>query len=252
MPGEPLDGPRAETILGYFGKVPTHGDFVRRGLPKAFLDPWDDWLQTAIGSSKERLSESWLDIYLTSPVWRFALSPGLCGEAVAAGVLMPSVDAVGRYYPMTIAGIFPGVDTPFHVADASWLTAAQEATLSCLEKDFSLEAFEARLDEIATGLDAGTAGAAETGGGLGVRPWSACTNGLAWTIDAGSLDRLGAEVYPALLHATAEGRLGAYSIWWSDGSDRVPPCLRLIGRLPSAEDFIGLLTNEARSESLSL
>ena len=234
---ETTESPGAQPLLGYFGKVPTHGDFVRRGLPKAFLEPWDGWLQGAISASKERLSEAWLNVYLTSPVWRFALSAGVCGPAMAAGTLMPSVDAVGRYYPMTIASIFPEGRTPFHIADAPWLSAAQEATLSCLEKDFQLEAFEARLDEIGDEI----LGAAEAEG-LGVKTWCPPSNGLAWSMEESALDRLGSDVYPALLHTTAEARLGAYSVWWTDGSDNVPACLRLFEGLPSQASFSELLT----------
>ncbi|MDJ0943339.1 MAG: type VI secretion system-associated protein TagF [Kiloniellales bacterium] len=247
MPGETLAGAGPDAVLGYFGKVPTHGDFVRRALPKDFLDPWDDWLQSAVAFSKQELSESWLEIYLTSPVWRFALAAGLCGDAVVAGVLMPSVDAVGRYFPMTIAGIFRSGASPFHVADAGWLAEAQEATLSCLEKDFTLESFDSRLDEIAAEIASQAKGAVT--GGLGVRPWPVCAKGLAWTMDAADLERLGTEVYPALLDATARSRLGAYSIWWSDGSDRIPPCLRLFEGLPAPSAFIEFLTSAAPAEA---
>ena len=237
MQVETTAGPGAQPLLGYFGKVPTHGDFVRRGLPKTFLDPWDGWLQGAISTSKAQLSDAWLGIYLTSPVWRFALCPGICGEAMAAGTLMPSVDAVGRYYPMTIASIFSAGGTPFRLANAAWISAAQEATLSCLEKDFELEAFEARLDEIQDEI----LPEAEPDG-LGVKSWSPPSGGLAWSMDETALDQLGSEVYPALLHSTAESRLGAYSIWWTDGSDNVPACLRLFEGLPSQETFSELLT----------
>ena len=241
MQVDAVSGQGVQPLLGYFGKVPTHGDFVRQGLPKAFLDPWDNWLQRAISSSKEQLSDAWLHAYLTSPVWRFTLSAGVCGEAIAAGTLMPSVDAVGRYYPMTIASIFPDGVTPFHIANAAWLSAAQDATLSCLEKDFELEAFETRLGEIRDEI----LNLAEPDG-LGVKPWSppsqGLAQGLAWSMDEMALDQLASEVYPALLHSTTEARLGAYSIWWTDGSDNIPPCLRLFEGLPSQEAFSELLT----------
>ena len=29
---------------GLFGKLPAHGDFVRRHLPRSFVTPWDEWL----------------------------------------------------------------------------------------------------------------------------------------------------------------------------------------------------------------
>ena len=89
--------------VGFFGKVPTRGDFVQRALPASFIAPWDRWLQAGIAGSQEILGDDWLDIYLTSPVWRFALSAELAGDLAVAGVLIPSVDGVGRYFPFTLA-----------------------------------------------------------------------------------------------------------------------------------------------------
>ena len=63
---------------GYFGKFPSHGDFITRRLPRdGFLDIWDSWLQNALATSREQLGEAWLPTYLTSPLWRFALAAGV-------------------------------------------------------------------------------------------------------------------------------------------------------------------------------
>jgi type VI secretion system protein ImpM len=83
---------------GIYGKLPSNGDFVTRRLPATFLQPWDQWLQESTADSRDQLGRRWLEIYLTSPVWRFALSPGTTGQLPWAGVLMPSVDSVGRYW----------------------------------------------------------------------------------------------------------------------------------------------------------
>src|SRR5690606_25700162 len=82
---------------------PSRGDFVGRRLPADFVGPWDAWLQSAMATSRNALGSEWLDVYLTSPLWRFALSPGACGAAGHVGVVMPSVDNVGRYFPLTAA-----------------------------------------------------------------------------------------------------------------------------------------------------
>ena len=66
-----------DALCGFFGKVPTHGDFISRRLPRSFLDPWDHWLQGAIATSRQQLGEGWLEVYLVSPLWRFCLSPGV-------------------------------------------------------------------------------------------------------------------------------------------------------------------------------
>ncbi len=96
---------KLNTIVGFYGKLPVVGDFVSRRLPNEFIKPWDGWLQSAIAASREELGDEWLNSYLTSPIWRFLLSPGVCGNKAVAGIMMPSVDRVGRYYPLNRCGI---------------------------------------------------------------------------------------------------------------------------------------------------
>ena len=104
-------------MQGFFGKIPSHGDFVTRNLPRDFLDGWDAWLQRAIAQSKSELGDAWLDTYLTSPIWRFVLVPGVCGEKGWAGILMTSVDKVGRYFPLTIASSLHEDAHPFQIVE---------------------------------------------------------------------------------------------------------------------------------------
>ena len=87
---------------GWFGKLPMLGDFASRRLPDAFIRPWDDWLQPSLAAAKESIGERWLDLYLTFPVWRFVMPAGLVGDAGWIGVFLPSVDRVGRCFPLTI------------------------------------------------------------------------------------------------------------------------------------------------------
>src|SRR4030095_14353699 len=93
--------------VGLFGKLPSHGDFLRRRVPDAFVLAWDAWLQLSIAASRELLGERWLDVFLTSPAWRFSFSAGICGPAPIAGLMVPSVDRVGRDFSITVAGAAP-------------------------------------------------------------------------------------------------------------------------------------------------
>jgi len=65
---------------------------VQQGLPDVFVDKWDAWLQECIAQSKGALGGNWLEFYLTSPIWRFAISPGVFDDRMWCGALMPSVD----------------------------------------------------------------------------------------------------------------------------------------------------------------
>ena len=97
--------------VGIMGKLPTNGDFVRRRVPAELAEPLDAWLAQALAASREQLGEGWLDTYLTAPVWRFALAAGCCGPA-AAGIWLPSVDKVGRYFPCVLVAAFDGAPPP--------------------------------------------------------------------------------------------------------------------------------------------
>ncbi|MCL4747415.1 MAG: type VI secretion system-associated protein TagF [Burkholderiaceae bacterium] len=88
--------------IGWFGKLPSTGDFVGRRLPAEFQNSWDQWLQDGLTHSRRNRGDNWLDLYLVFPVWRFVLPAGRLGQSGWCGVLMPSVDRVGRYFPLTI------------------------------------------------------------------------------------------------------------------------------------------------------
>ena len=64
-----------ETIAGWYGKLPSLGDFAARRLSDAFVAPWDAWLAARVAETQLALGADWLPLYLTCPVWRFAGIP---------------------------------------------------------------------------------------------------------------------------------------------------------------------------------
>ena len=226
-----------EALCGFFGKVPTHGDFLSRRLPRSFLDPWDQWLQESIAVSREQLGERWLEAYLVSPLWRFCLSPGLCGSDLWAGIMMPSVDRVGRYFPLCIALSLPPGAGLFSIAVAAqaWFDEAQALILSALEDEvFELEKFDEQVRELGSRMPALDAAPALSGRTDGDRPWRI---GLQPDSAARFPDALA-----SVLHSLAAGKFGAYSLWWTEGSEHVEPSLLTCRGLPPAEGFAALLS----------
>jgi type VI secretion system protein ImpM len=230
-----------QTGPGYYGKFPELGDFVNRRLPRAFLDPWDEWLQGAIATSREQLADGWLEHYLNAPIWCFVLSGGLCGELPWAGLLMPSVDRVGRYYPLTLACSLPLDVNPLQLSvdGRNWFEASTEVMLGALdEQDFDMESFDSRVT--ALGDVARVAGSGALSSQFGY--------GSAWRVpldfDAGIVS-----VLPGLMHQLVLQRLGPYSLWWTAGSQYVEPSMLLTAALPAAHDFTALLTGDWQSGS---
>ncbi|MCQ8103576.1 type VI secretion system-associated protein TagF [Methylomonas sp. SURF-2] len=140
---------RPDFAAGFYGKLPSHGDFLSRRLPRQFIEPWDQWLQGGIAASREQLNAAWLDTFLFSPIWQFGLAPGLCGEDAWAGVLMPSVDKVGRYFPLTLAAKIQSRQLmDLFAPDCGWFEALSELALSSLEYQFDLQRFDADLERL--------------------------------------------------------------------------------------------------------
>lgn len=135
--------------VGFFGKIPSHGDFISRRLPRQFIEPWDQWLQGGISASRGQLGQEWLNIFLVSPIWQFGLMPGLCGDEAWAGVMMPSVDKVGRYYPLTLASRINPAQLPW-LFDPScgWFDALSQLAFTSLDYDFDLLNFDTSLERL--------------------------------------------------------------------------------------------------------
>lgn len=90
-------------VAGFFGKLPARGDFVGGGLSPALVAAWHAWMQQRLAESRDKLQEGWTEAWLVAPVWRFALPPGQCGTQSVTGLFLPSVDKVGRYFPLLAA-----------------------------------------------------------------------------------------------------------------------------------------------------
>ncbi|MGK7867384.1 type VI secretion system-associated protein TagF [Falsiroseomonas sp. E2-1-a20] len=117
---------------GFYGKLPTQGDFLRRRLPDSFVQPWDAWLQSGMAEARETLGEDgFAEAWASAPAWRFRLPALACGPDPVAGLLLPSEDLVGRRFPLTLAttaaaapaeawfaGLHEAAATPGHTADS--------------------------------------------------------------------------------------------------------------------------------------
>ncbi|MFE0752569.1 type VI secretion system-associated protein TagF [Inquilinus sp. NPDC058860] len=133
---------------GIFGKLPWLGDFVVQRLPRGFVEPWDAWLQDGLAASRVALGDAWLDRYRTAPVWRFALPAHVAGPPVA-GLFLPSVDRVGRYFPLTLAlPLESGPPPDLPASAASWFDALEAVALAALEEETRPEDWLSALERI--------------------------------------------------------------------------------------------------------
>ncbi len=144
---------------GWYGKIPSLGDFASRRLPADFIGAWDLWLQHSMAASRATLGDRWLDTYLTSPIWRFALMPNVLDSSPWAGVLMPSVDKVGRHFPLTLALKLERdhrIDTMTMILSAEpWFSELEKVALSALNSEFSVGDLERDLERCPFAMNAG-------------------------------------------------------------------------------------------------
>jgi len=147
----------SDWAAGFYGKIPSRGDFVSGGLPRSFIDPWDRWLQEGMAASRIALGEGWISRWLKAPIWSFVLAPGICGPEAAIGVWMPSVDRVGRHFPLTVVAIVSdGRVGNLMREGGGFLAAAEQAGLAALESDISPDDLLARVRAAVAAAPAGT------------------------------------------------------------------------------------------------
>jgi type VI secretion system protein ImpM len=136
---------------GWYGKLPSLGDFASRRLDHGFIEAWDQWLAEGLAEWREREPDLWLERYLACPSWRFVLAPGaLDRQGCWVGVLMPSVDRVGRYFPLTLALPLPGLPSTPSASAAllSWLQRLDDLALDALDEDWSADQLEVELQRL--------------------------------------------------------------------------------------------------------
>jgi type VI secretion system protein ImpM len=108
-------------------------------------DGWEAWLATLVVAAREALGRSWPDDWLTAPLWHFALGRDLAPPNGAAGVLVASMDRVGRFFPFTVIGL-SGRGSDAGTADLhGWAGTAEALTLSALEDGFDPAGLDAAL-----------------------------------------------------------------------------------------------------------
>ena len=232
--------------LGFYGKLPSLGDFASRRLPQDFIQPWDAWLQSSLATSKELLTDQWLKCYLTSPIWRFALSPGLCGKDAWLGIVMPSVDRVGRYFPLTIACKFPQNYSLINLfAEANdWFYEVETVALSALQHDLSVQKFDLLVQEIGEF----SAKHPHSSDDLNKSPSTPEMFYLEFNNEVSEVDDIYSQLNSLLLDSYAEG----YSLWSTVGSEAIKPgCLVLKG-MPACTVYKGLITGQFQQQGWNL
>jgi type VI secretion system protein ImpM len=235
---------------GYYGKLHCRGDFLQRRAPQSFVDAWDAWLQECIHESREELQDAWLDHYLTSAVWRFVLDAGVCDGSSYAGVLVPSVDRVGRYFPLTVVTALDRSHCAIDVACSGtrWFEAAEGAVLDALaayEVDF--DAFDERIARLGQPLaaDAATEAASLA---CALRNSTFPLHSPHWHVSLDTANSLQRAIN-ALAYREINRTLQPLALWWTEGSRALGPSWLTTRGLPVPRAFTAMLSGQWAASS---
>ncbi|WP_159999499.1 type VI secretion system-associated protein TagF [Roseomonas sp. 18066] len=128
-------------MTGLFGKLPAHGDFVRRHLPSELVAGFDGWAAAGLQAAEERLgAEAFAARYDATPCWCLALPAGACGALPVSGVMAPGRDAVGRRFFVLLAA-------PVPPPGAEWFADLQELARRALTEVWDADRLAAALPE---------------------------------------------------------------------------------------------------------
>lgn len=218
---------------GLFGKLGARRDFIALATPRSFLEAWEPWMQSSLSASRHHLGDKWQQAFLTAPVWRFWLGAAICGTTVV-GACMPSLDGLGRYYPLTLHAV-ADADAPISPPDLDtqddWFGMAESFLLSTLSRDVSFEEITSALE----GLDipktrsrAGTSGIVPLGDDMA----GMVTGGADFAASFSTVRAARPEVYAAA------------SFWWTAGGDEFPALALSCRGLPDPYRYSILLTGD--------
>lgn len=227
---------------GWFGKVPTLGDFASRRLPEAFIETWDEWLARSVQTSQQTLGDTWADIYLGSPIWRFALMPGVCGSAGWAGILAPSVDKIGRYFPLTIVTpVEAQAELPAgSPAAQTWYAKLEQVALTALDVTSGVDEMERALESLPYPCVAPAQAELAPSPDDALARWWLEAPGAPRTFAYAELNDIGPAIRNSPL-AAARLMTAGRSLWWSAPPIAEPAIVHAFMGLPPDHYFAVLM-----------
>jgi type VI secretion system protein ImpM len=186
-----------------------------------------------MSASRQSLGNDWRPAFLRAPIWRFWLGETLCGTTVL-GAFMPSLDQVGRYFPLTVfacADEGEAIPPPELNQQADWFATTENFLLSTLDHDVTYETIVAGLDQLPAPL-------AEN---------PAADSPDLVTVPQGMVAPVGAEqsfcdVFASMRVANHAKAYGSSSFWWTIGGDGFRPLALSARNMPDPFLFTEMLT----------
>jgi type VI secretion system protein ImpM len=219
---------------GLYGKIASKRDFIAIATPRTFLDAFEPWLQSSLQSSRLALGSAWQPHFLRAPIWRFWLGADIAGSGVF-GAMMPSLDGVGRYFPLVIlCPSDPGrpLQPPVEDAQEAWMSAAERLLLATLADAATFDGVVADLQQMPLPE---------------IRPRpvpEGCSTLAGGALRASLTGKDPAPVMAGLVRHDQDRVLAGHSFWWTLGGEGFAPAALSARGLPHPSLFAGMLGAE--------
>jgi type VI secretion system protein ImpM len=225
-----------------FGKLGAKRDFIAIATPRHFLETWEPWLQACVSASRHQLGGGWQDAFLTAPVWRFWLGADIAGSTII-GAIMPSVDGVGRYYPLTLLAVadptFSHPPPDLNPQD-DWFATAEGFLLSTLDLNRSFDDISRDLEAMPPPLVEATVKGSEDIRVIG--------DTMVGVIAAGQTFQ---DSLHMLRHSNHDSS-AATSFWWTEGGGNFPPMALCARGMPDPFGYSIMLTGRFSADEIKI
>jgi type VI secretion system protein ImpM len=196
--------------MGWFGKLPSVGDFAGKGMPFLLKETVHEWMSSGMAALAHSRPDDWQAAYLVSPVWHFIIGPGIWDKPPLVGCLAPSVDKVGRYSPLIVLRSFDkykifGVLPP----ESRWLYRVDTLLRRTIGERIPVDGLDSLLLQLVEAEKSGQNSTANILSDLGI--------GNAGADSGTQKDWFAWPELPGLF-----GERNDYSFWWSEPSSVHP------------------------------
>jgi type VI secretion system ImpM family protein len=132
---------------GFYGKLPSNGDFLSRNLSHEITLSIDEWFQISMTQLRHRLPD-WSYFFNSSPSWFFLIPCNFFSSKAYAGYITPSIDRVGRCFPLIVIkeihkDAILNIDSLQH-----WYLSTETIVQNCLRNNVSADELMVSLDKI--------------------------------------------------------------------------------------------------------
>ena len=132
---------------GFYGKLPSNGDFLSRNLSHDVTISIDEWFQISMTQLRHRLPD-WSYFFNASPSWFFIVPCNFFSPKAYVGYITPSIDRVGRCFPLIVLKEMSKDAIFSSGALEYWFSSTEEIVRNCLRNSLSADELMVSLDMV--------------------------------------------------------------------------------------------------------